>query len=89
MLRGERPEATAKLIDGALAVLQVLRGLVAGAGQPPARADQSGGAVSDQPSDQAGSTGAAGPANGEYDAAAARAADGASRDGSVVRIDIR
>ena len=81
MLRGERPEAMARLIDGALAVLHVLRGVVAGATRPAAGAagetadgDASGNA---ERSDEE-------PAAG--DRAVARDAEAPS---SVVRIDIR
>jgi hypothetical protein len=81
MLRGERPEATAKLIDGALAVLQVLRGLVAGTTRPAA--DAAGEPAEGDATDDA-----------EQSDEEPAVVDGvATRDaearGSVVRIDIR
>ena len=51
LLRGERPEATARLVDGALMIIRTLRSMVPEPGEPAAAAHQHshGHAASEQP----------------------------------------
>lgn len=84
LLRGERPEAAAKLADGALAIVQVLRGLLAGGGDGPSAPQsdpaepgrQDGDSAGDQAGDRAGDR-------------AGDATDPVRRSARLVRIDVR
>lgn len=81
LLRGERPEATARLVDGALALVQVLRGLVPEPGGATPQATSPQQTSADDAVEFDDTTGESGG-----DAAPA---GGASPAGGLERIDIR